>query len=244
MDTKNIIIGPENYFSVTVEAGYVVDFQKQGFSCVANHDMFCCGYSPDEIVEQGYSFYYRIAHKDDWPLLPKIHKAVLNSDCIAEKQENIDYFSFTFRIRVKSQKTEKPYYIMAVHRLHPVFSGGELVSGVCMMNISAMKTSGNLRVYFKGDRQSFNEYSFESRRWHAKQDETLTEQEMKIIILSKEGLDSEAIANELKLKYKTVCNKKTEICKKFNMDTIEQVIVYLTNHLRLFEDVNEKDKFM
>ncbi|MDR2382586.1 MAG: hypothetical protein LBD76_01725, partial [Prevotellaceae bacterium] len=42
---QNFKAGPENYFSVSTEAGYIIDFQKRRFSYVANHSLFLCGHS-------------------------------------------------------------------------------------------------------------------------------------------------------------------------------------------------------
>jgi DNA-binding NarL/FixJ family response regulator len=108
-----------------------------------------------------------------------------------------------------------------------------------MMNVSVMKTSGNLRVYFKGDRYSFDKYSFVSRRWRKEQSEHLTEQELKILRLFKEGIDSQTVADELQIQRKTLYCKHISICEKLNVHTIEQAVVYVTNHLMLFDTNRE-----
>jgi DNA-binding NarL/FixJ family response regulator len=236
---QNFTACPENYFSVSTEAGYIIDFQRQCFSYIANHNLFLCGHSRDEAMEQAYDFYSQIVYEDDLALFPKIIDAILNSDCITERPEDIEYFSFTLRFKINSQYTEKPYYLMVIHRLRPVFFDGKPALGICMMNISVMKTSGNLRVYFKGDRYAFDKYSFVSRKWSKEQGEHLTEQEIKILRLFKEGIDNQTVADELQIKRKTLYCKHTSICKKLNVDTIEQAVVYVTNHLMLFDTNRE-----
>jgi hypothetical protein len=62
---QNFTATPEDYFSVSTGAGYIIDFQKRCFKDVANHSLFLCGHSPDEVMELGYDFYSRIVHEDD-----------------------------------------------------------------------------------------------------------------------------------------------------------------------------------
>jgi DNA-binding CsgD family transcriptional regulator len=235
MDTDNQIFNPADFFSICTEAGYVINFQKRCFSYVADRNLFLCGHSQKEAMEQGYDFYSQIVHNNDLPLFPKIYEAIVNSSYIAEKQEDIDYFSFILRFKINSQYTERPYYLWVVHRLKLVFAEGKLVSGVCLMNLSVMKMSGHLRAYFKGDRYSFDEYSFTGRRWQKKHIEHLTERELKILRLIKGGLDSKAIKDELLIKIKTLYNAYTLLCMKLHLKTIEQAVVYSTNHLMLFD---------
>jgi DNA-binding NarL/FixJ family response regulator len=69
----------------------------------------------------------------------------------------------------------------------------------------------------------------------------LTEQEILIIKLSKQGLNNKKIADKLGIKYETLRHINTSICEKFNLETIEQVIVYATNHLMLFDTRKTSD---
>jgi hypothetical protein len=88
------------YMPVFMEAVYVVDFFERCFSYVPVHDLFLCGYSRERVMQLGYNFYPEIVHADDLPLLIKIHRVILNSPYIAEKerQNNMWYFYFTLRI--------------------------------------------------------------------------------------------------------------------------------------------------
>ena len=114
-----------------------------------------------------------------------------------------------------------------------------------MMNISALRTSGHLRVYFKDNRHSFDEYSPVSQRWHTKSVEDLTDREILILKLSKQGVNNKEIADRLQLKYETLRNINTSIHRKLGVETVQQAIVYATNHLMLFDarrtsDTDEK----
>ncbi|MDR1581899.1 MAG: hypothetical protein LBS55_01340 [Prevotellaceae bacterium] len=55
----------------------------------------------------------------------------------------------------------------------------------------------------------------------------------------KEGIDSQTVADELQIQRKTLYCKHTSICEKLNVHTIEQAVVYVTNHLMLF-DTNQE----
>jgi DNA-binding NarL/FixJ family response regulator len=143
--------------------------------------------------------------------------------------------------------TGQPEYQMVYHRLKPVFFNGKLCFGICMMNISVIHKPGNLRIYFKDNRHSFDKYSFANRRWNTEPVEHLTEREILILKLSKQGLNNKEIADKLGIRYETLRHINTSICKKFNLETTGQVIVYATNHLMLFDtrktsDTTEKNK--
>jgi DNA-binding NarL/FixJ family response regulator len=183
----------------------------------------------------GYDFYPHIIHKDDLRLLARMHSAVLNSPYIAKCPENIAHFSFTVRIKIYPDITEETEYQMVYHKLKPVFFNGKLCFGICMMNISVLQTSGNLRVYFKDNIDSFDAYSFVSQRWDTEQVEHLTDREILILKFAKQGLNNKVIAGKLNIKYETLRRINTSICRKFNLETIEQVIVYATNHRMLFD---------
>ncbi|MDR0724630.1 MAG: helix-turn-helix transcriptional regulator [Prevotellaceae bacterium] len=229
----------KNILSISSDAGYIIDFQKRCFHYVSSRDLFLCGYSQEDVMRLGYDFYPYIVHKDDLQLLAKMHCAVLNSPYIAECQENIAHFSFTVRIKMYPDITSKTEYQMIYHRLKPVFFNRKLCFGICMMNVSALRTSGNLRVYFGENKHSFDEYSFINRLWKTKPAEHLTEREIFILKLAKQGVNNKEIADKIGIKYETLRNINTSIHQKLGVETMEQAIVFATNHLMLFDTTRE-----
>jgi DNA-binding NarL/FixJ family response regulator len=232
--STDILSKYRSVLSVCSDTGYIIDFQERRFHYVSNNDLFLCGHSSEEVMRLGYDFYTHIVHRDDLQLLAKMHSVILNSPYVAERQENIAYFSFTVRIKTYPNITGETGYQMVYHRLKPEFFDGKLCIGICMMNISVLRKSGNLRIYFN-DSRSFDEYSFVSRRWDTKPTEHLTKRERLILKLSKQGLNSKEIAGELRIKYETLRRINTLICRKLDVETITQAIVYATNHLILFD---------
>ncbi|MDR0605730.1 MAG: hypothetical protein LBG80_15665 [Bacteroidales bacterium] len=239
--TPEVLSMSENILSVCSEAGYIIDFQKRRFHCVSNHGLFLCGHTKEEAMQLDYKFYSYIVHKDDLRLLVRMYNAVINSPYITECPENIAHFSFTVRIKVYPDITDETKYQMVYHRLRPVFFNGKLCFGICMMNISVLKTSGNLSVYFEDNRDSFDEYSLKNQNWNTKQVIDLKNREILTVKFAKQGLNNKEIVGALGVKYETLRREITSICEKFNLGTIGQVIVYLTNHLMLFDTRRTSD---
>jgi DNA-binding CsgD family transcriptional regulator len=232
LEEDSLVILIETVLSMA-GAMYVVNFQKQRFHYVSKHNLFLCGHSQEEAMQSGYDFYSRIVHTEDLTLFIKQYRAILKYICEEQdKQDEIDYFSFTFRIK-GSPPMDESEYLMVYHRLKPVFVNEALCFGLCTLDYSVIRDSGNLRVYLK-DNPDFYEYSFQSEKWNLQQGERLTMQEIKILRLSKQRICNKEIAAKLNISYDRLRHIKTQLFQKLNVETMEQAIIYATNHSMLF----------
>jgi DNA-binding NarL/FixJ family response regulator len=234
-DEDNFWSGIDNFASMSIEAVYVVDFQKRCFHFVADHDLFLCGHSQEEAMQLGYDFYSKIVYQKDMPLLIEIHSAVLGRLYDKEEQlDDVNYFSFTFRIRNYPQIGKNPEYLMVYHKLKPIFINGQLRFGICLLTSSVMQKSGNLNTYFKSS-PDFDKYSFKSKKWNRQQIESLTEREILILRLSKQGMSNKKIANKLNISYGRLKNIITELYENIHVKSMSQAVIFATNHLMVFD---------
>jgi hypothetical protein len=96
----------DSFSSMSMEAVYILDFQKRCFHYVSNHELFLCGYPQQEVMRLGYDFYPKTVHPDDFLQFKKIHNVILKllrDGDEDEPVEDINYFSFTLRLKNRLQ---------------------------------------------------------------------------------------------------------------------------------------------
>jgi DNA-binding CsgD family transcriptional regulator len=215
---------------------FVMDFQKRCLPVVSHRDIFLCGHPFEYAAQAGYDFFPETVHEEDLPLFIKIHRTILKSEyIIGEKQQSqIQYFYFTIRIKDYPQLYPKPNYLMICHKIKPIFIKGKIRYGLCVVTISRMLTSGNLRVYFNNNRK-VEEYSFDVNIWTKYDVEPLTEREIEILRLAKRGFKEQEIADQCYITYGRLRHITSDIYRKLDVKTIEQAIVHASNHLMLFD---------
>jgi hypothetical protein len=171
---ENCMIGIDAFSDLCIEAIYVIDFKQRCFSYVSDHDLFLCGHSKDEVLRLGYDFYSEIVHKDDLPQLVETHQEILKCLCIPDSiNDDIFYFSCTFRIKNYMHQGKRPKYLMIYQKLIPKFVDSEIRYGICLITSSVIKNTGNLRLYYKNN-PYFDKYSFITKKWEKQNIEYLT----------------------------------------------------------------------
>ena len=58
----------KDFAAMSMEAVYVIDYLKNGFHFVADHELFLCGHNAKEVLGLGYDFYPKIIFSEDLPL--------------------------------------------------------------------------------------------------------------------------------------------------------------------------------
>jgi DNA-binding CsgD family transcriptional regulator len=216
---------------------YVIDFRKECFHFVSEHDLFLSGFSSGDILKIGYVFFRKVIHPDDIQLFINTHRIVsqylFDPNC---NQEEIDHFAFNFRL------INNKFPLMVHIKLIPIFINGHIRIAVCQLSNSVIKFSGNLIVYNK-DEKMYSSYSFEKRIWLQKELLRLTKREKEIITLSQQGKSSKEIADILNIASKTVWNIETNLYRKLNVHSMMETVSYITNHQVMFsKDFSPKEK--
>jgi hypothetical protein len=118
LDEKNSTVSIEAFSSICTEAMYIIDFQKQGFRYVSCHNLFLCGHSCEDVMQLGYDFYSKTVHKKDFALLVEIYRAILTWLKEHKRmQKDVNYFSFTIRLKVPYSSVNKTNYFMVYHEM-------------------------------------------------------------------------------------------------------------------------------
>jgi DNA-binding CsgD family transcriptional regulator len=257
-EIKNTIAMFEALASICRDSMYVIDFKRKCFQYVNSHDLFLCGYSVEEVMQLGYNFYPRIVHPDDMPLLSKIFREILTVCSNTDHQNDIRYFSFTFRLKIYPQYGKRPDYLMVYHKLAPIFEGNQLQFGVCQVTCSetviaydeaeaddeagkySNNGSGNLNLYYK-DNKNFNKCSLKSGKWKTCRIEHLTENEKIILIMAMSGESNKSIAEKLYISLDNLQHILTKLYNKLRVKTMKQAIIHSINRSLIFNHCNDCD---
>jgi DNA-binding CsgD family transcriptional regulator len=210
------------------ESIYVIDFHKQCFLFVSNHDLFLSGVSPDDILKMGYDFFPKIVHPDDLPLFTDIHRAILQylSAPDSSRQE-IDYFAFNIRLMNHGLP------LMVYHKVNPIFEQGYAGMAIFHLFDSVIHKSGNLEIFFR-DRKKSSLYSFKKQQWQPRESLHLTNREKDILKLSRQGKCNKEIGDILHVSEKTIRNSETTLYEKLNVHSMCEAIIYTANHRMIF----------
>jgi DNA-binding CsgD family transcriptional regulator len=219
--------GIYDFSSICIEAVYVIDFLKQNFQFVGQHDFFLCGYTVTEAMALGYDFYTRIVHPKDLPLLVNMHNAILNRLQSLDHPEAINYFSFFIRLKSGTK------HLMAYHKLKPVFVDGQLRYGICILASSVLQRPGHLCAYYF-DNTAFDEYKPSRDKWIRHKIKKLSAREQDVLQLAKQGKLHKEIADALEISPNSVRNTLASLYLKFSINGMMQAVVYATNHRLLF----------
>ena len=226
----NIFLHHDLFTNMINEAVCIIDFQNRNFYDVTDHGFFLCGYSRSEAKSMGYQFFDEIIHPEDLFLWVEMHNKTLKY--LHEQDfgaEEVLYFLCTIRIKSSFQFRKTPYYMMSYVRLRPVFVNHKLKYGLCFFTASAVKTSGNLCVYLRGER-IYREYSFTIKKWTDRNMLKLSQREREILMLTQQGLNREETANTLCVSDKTIKNTINRLLKKCDTKRITQAENYARIH--------------
>jgi DNA-binding NarL/FixJ family response regulator len=217
--------------SISADSYYVIDVRKKRFCHIQPDARFLCGHSVGEAMSMGTDFYQEIIHPDDLPLWRKMFKAVLlYLNHFEEKQNEINYFSCTFRLQRKYSFLAHSLSQMINHQMKPVWKEDELRYFICSVESSATKKAGNLRMYYK-DGLAYEEYSTATERWKKKTIVPLTEHERAILMLARQGKSSGEIAGDLCKGCNTIRNQIKALFSKLNVHTMQEALEFAHHHI-------------
>lgn len=228
---NTILIQHFNLFSaVTTECFYVLDISQKRFCYVKSDDLFLCGYSVGEAMEQGCEFYSKVVYPEDLPLWMEILMIIFQRmDELVEKRDEIDYLSCSFRLVRRYSFIPHPMPQMVYQRMAPIWVDDKLRYLVCSLDSSTVKKAGNLCIYNKNG-LAYEEYNFTTKRWKRKERGLFTEREKAILMLARQGKTTKEIAEVLCKGHNTIRNQIKRIFSKLNVHSILEAIDVTSKH--------------
>jgi DNA-binding CsgD family transcriptional regulator len=223
----------EDFSNIMTEAVYVLDFQNRCFHYVANHNFFLCGHLPKDAMNLGYKFFRKVIHPEDLLLWGKMHNAILKRLNNTNSINEVDFFSCSFRIKSYLLTGKSSHYLMAYQKVKPKYINEQLRFGICLLSLSVIRTSGNLRLYYK-DKVNYETCSIISQKWKKQKIQPLSYRQKAILMWTKQGKSRKEVADILCVSISTIDAEKTLIFEKLDVTSMEQAIIYATNHQLIF----------
>ena len=123
--------------------------------------------------------------------------------------------------------------MMSDIRLKPVFVDHQLKYGLCLFTASSVRTSGNLRIYFKKE-SIFREYSFIKNRWIDGYMSKLSFREREILMMTQHGFSRKETADALCVSVDTIKNTITKLFNKEDMNNMIQAEKFTIIHRLIY----------
>ena len=208
---------------------YKIDYHRKNFLYVSANPLFLCGFSPEEVKEKGYAFYFELVPENELQRLLEINSAGFQfyySKPLEKRQNYVIEYDFHI-------KTSDNHLHLIHHKLAPVLLNGkgDIWLALCTVSLSPQKMTGNVLISDTTCSDRFF-YSFESRHWHKLPEMELTERERDILQLSVKGLSNMEIGASLFIDANTVKFHKKKLFEKLHAVNITEAVGIAAN-LRL-----------
>ena len=205
---------------------YIIDYNRRNFLYVSPNRLFLCGYTPQEVKQRGYGFYFDVVPAKELRMLLEINESGFGFYHKLPKEQRLDYIiEYDFHICQSDGHTQ-----LIHHKLVPMLLDrkGNLWLALCTVSLSPSKEVGNVIISNKENTERFH-YSFEGKRWHKQPDITLTERETDILRLSVKGFSNNEIAECLFIDVNTVKFHKKSLFSKLKAKNITEAIGIASN---------------
>lgn len=141
---------------------YVIDYLVQGFEFVSDNPLFLCGNTAEEVLEMGYSFYFKHVPEADLELLLKIN--IIGFDFYEKTAlEDRTHYTISYDFHLRNQEGK---LILINQKLTPVFltSSGKIWKAICIISLSSERKAGNVKIHKNGENKVLK-YNLELNHW-------------------------------------------------------------------------------
>lgn len=216
----------DSFSRSTYQSVYVIDYFKKGFLYVSDNPLFLCGYTPQEMLELGYSFYISNVPKEEQVMLKEINKSgfnFFNSFPVRERRRCI--ISYDFHILYGRHST------LINHKITPLVmtEDGRMWLGLCVVSLSSHSSAGHIEFRIYGDNRIWD-YSQLSHKWKERGEIVLTPEEKEVLVLSAQGLNRDEIANHMCKSVDSIKFYRRNLFDKLGVKNITEALSYVTNH--------------
>src|SRR6478735_612490 len=170
----------KSFARLTYESIYVINYEKMAFEYVSENPLFLCGYTPEEVLNMGYEFYFKNVPEADLELLNAINEAGFDFfKDVPDKEKKQYSITYDFHLINKEGK-----HVLINHKLTPLFltSEGKMWKAMCIVSISPHKSSGNICIHRQGT-DALWQLDIEKNRWEKSVKPKLTDREIEILHL-------------------------------------------------------------
>lgn len=203
---------------------FVVDYYRKDFFSITKDSIMLCGYSHEEAIGMGYSFFEKILEADELRMMDEVNQAGFKLFYgLSEDKRRDGYIAYNLRLRHRDGTC---FY--ASHRFKPLCftPDGNIWLAVCTLQPALNDASGNVLVNFKASSER-QRYSFEDKRWHALPRLELSKAESVVALETDKGTPEKIISDMLGCTRSNIQYHKSRILIKTQCATIRESVIYL-----------------
>ncbi|EJL70321.1 response regulator transcription factor [Chryseobacterium populi] len=235
ISTEDKLQLPHNYLEVvksfakiTYQSIYVIDYEEMKFEYVSNNPLFLCGYSPEEVLEMGYDFYFNNVPKKDLEMLSVINNLGFDFYDKLPNNDERKLYSISYDFHLNGQY-EKP--ILINHKLSPLFlnSNGLVWKSLCVVSISRNQNAGNVTIN-KQESDILWKLDLSKKVWIAENKPKLKEKELEILRLYAQGLTINQIAGKMFVSPDTVKYYRRKIFEIFAVKNFTEALAFAVDN--------------
>lgn len=226
-EQKDYLEAVKSFARLTYESIYVIDYENMTFEYVSENPLFLCGYSPEEVRNLGYGFYFKNVPENDLEMLNLINEAGFDFFRMLPGDEKKQYsINYDFHLVNKDGG-----HILINHKLTPLFltSEGKLWKAMCIVSISHHKNAGNICIYKQGTDEMWK-LDLKNNVWRKSEKPKLTKRETEILRLYAQGLTINQIAEKIFVAPDTVKYYRRRIFECLNVSNIIEALSYAVNN--------------
>jgi DNA-binding CsgD family transcriptional regulator/PAS domain-containing protein len=226
LQENNYLEAVKAFARLTYESVYVIDYTDMSFEYVSDNPLFLCGYTPAEVLEMGYDFYFKNVPRDDLKLLTQINEAGFN---FYEKQATSDkkLYSITYDFHLLNRDGKQ---MLINHKLTPLFltMQGKMWKAMCVVSISGNQNAGNVYIHKQGSDEIW-QLNISSNAWHKLQKPKLNKRETEVLRLHAQGLTITQIAERLFVVPDTVKYYRRQIFERLEVKNMTEALSVAVN---------------
>lgn len=214
---------------LTYKSLYIIDYHKMNFLYVSSNPLFLCGKSAEEVMREGYQFYYDHVPEEDLAFLKKVNEAGFAFFTGIAPAERTEYaISYNFRI-----STESENLLLVNHQLTPLRldAMGNMWLSLCLVSLAHTEEVGTAYISALGSDKRW-QLSPASGQWKQFESITLSEHEKEVISLANRGLSVGEIADTMHRSEDSVKGYRKTLFQKLGVSNISEAIAVAT-HRRL-----------
>nr|WP_315257039.1 helix-turn-helix transcriptional regulator [uncultured Flavobacterium sp.] len=227
LQLSNYLEVVKSFAKMTYQSVYVIDYEVMKFEYVSINPLFLCGYSPEEVLEMSYEFYFKNVPEEDLALLNLINNAGFDFFDKLPSNGEKKLYSISYDFHLKG-KYDKP--ILINHKLTPLFLNekGAVWKSLCIVSISHNRKAGNVTIN-KGS-AVYWELDLVNEVWIAKEKTKLKDKELEVLRLYAQGLTINQIAAKMFVSPDTIKYYRRKIFEIFEVKNFAEALSFAVDN--------------
>ncbi len=212
---------------LTYKSLYIIDYNKLNFLYISSNPLFLCGESVDEVMSEGYQFYYQHVPEEDLVFLQQVNQAGFDFFRRIGISERTEY-TISYNFRIIPSESKEP--ILINHQLTPLRldSEGNIWLSLCLVSLAHSREVGEAYISAVNSNKRWK-FSLKSDHWKQIEDLTLSEHEKAVVSLAHQGLSVEEIAQIIHRSEDSVKGYRKALFQKLGVSNIAEAIAVATS---------------